>query len=79
MLETHSHAVPAVAHCEFGVGKPDEPMKGLESLLDKISSAKPLRREPSEEDMWSALYLTVFPNDSKRNIPSPCKFRPQSF
>lgn len=74
MLADHRHAVPAVSHCEFGVGEPDEPMKGLESLLAKIQTTKTLKREPSEEDMWKALYLTVFPNDPRSTIPSPCKF-----
>jgi hypothetical protein len=51
----------------------DEPIKGLESLLQKITSPKVTTGDPSEEEKWKVIYATLFPDDSKDNIPSPCK------
>ncbi|KAF3037808.1 hypothetical protein E8E12_005944 [Didymella heteroderae] len=45
--------------------------KGLETLLQKIGSPKLTLGNASEEERWKVLYTTLFPKDSKDNIPHP--------
>ena len=76
MFARHLHAV---SDCDRSVSEADEPIKGLESLLQKIRSPKITTGNPSEEDMWKVIYTTLFPNDPKDNIPYPCKPPPPPF
>jgi hypothetical protein len=66
------HLVEA-SHCDLSLHEADEPIKGLESLLQKIKSPEVTRDNPLEEDMWRVLYTTLFPKDPKNDIPSPCE------
>lgn len=68
MFTRHLHEV---SHCDRSLVEADEPIKGLESLLQKIRSPKITTDSPSEEDMWRVIYTTLFPNDPKDNIPRP--------
>ena len=72
----HLHAVPRydLSHCEA-----DEPIKGLENLLQKIRPTKATTGNASEEDMWKVIYTTLFPNDPKDEIPCPCEQTPPPF
>lgn len=66
----HLHAVPHYdrSHCEA-----DEPIKGLENILQKIRPTKATTTNASEEDMWKVIYTTLFPNDPKDEIPCTCE------
>ena len=55
-------------HCEA-----EEPIRGLENLLEKLKPKKDTSDEVSDEEMWRVLYSTLFPKDPKNTIPSPCK------
>jgi cellulose synthase/poly-beta-1,6-N-acetylglucosamine synthase-like glycosyltransferase len=59
------------SHCDRSLVEADEPIKGLETLVQKIRSPKILADSPSEEHMWRVIYTTLFPNDAKDSIPSP--------
>jgi hypothetical protein len=61
------------SHCDLSLCNDDEPIKGLESLLQKIKSPKVTTGDPLEEEKWKVIYATLFPDDSKDDIPSPCK------
>lgn len=69
----HLHAVP---YCDRAVSEADGPSKGLETLLQKIRSPKLTSANTSEEEKWRILYTTLFPKESKDNIPRPCKYSP---
>jgi len=68
--QTFTHHLEVEAHCDAG-GDDAEPIKGLENLLEKIRPTNKSKSEPLEEDMWKALYRTLFPDDPKDQIPSP--------
>lgn len=57
--------------CE--AGEADEPITGLESLLQKVRAPKLTMEDPTEEDMWQAIYANLFPNDPKDYKPYPCE------
>ncbi|KAH7095387.1 chitin synthase-domain-containing protein [Paraphoma chrysanthemicola] len=59
------------AHCDRSLDEIDEPVKGLETLLQKIKTPKVTPGDPSEEDMWKVIYTSLFPDDPKNEIPSP--------
>ncbi|KAL5422851.1 hypothetical protein PMIN04_004366 [Paraphaeosphaeria minitans] len=64
----HLHVEP---HCDSTLREDDEPIKGLETLIQKIRSPTVTAISPSEEDMWKVLYTTLFPQTSKNDIPNP--------
>ncbi|OAL55923.1 hypothetical protein IQ07DRAFT_627940 [Pyrenochaeta sp. DS3sAY3a] len=66
-----THHLHTVSQCDRSLYEDDEPIKGLESLLQKIRSPHATAGSPSDEDMWRVIYTTLFPKDSKRDIPSP--------
>lgn len=57
-----------VSHCDRNLIEVDEPIKGLEKIIQKIRSPKTTTDSPSEEDMWRVIYTTLFPKDE---VPSP--------
>ncbi|KAH7414558.1 chitin synthase-domain-containing protein [Phaeosphaeria sp. MPI-PUGE-AT-0046c] len=59
------------ATCDLSLCEDDEPILGLESLIQKIKAPKANVADPSEEDMWRVLYTTLFPKDAKDNMPNP--------
>jgi hypothetical protein len=59
------------SHCDRSFVETDEPIKGLEPLVQKLRSPKILADSPSEEHMWRVIYITLFPSDPKDDIPSP--------
>ena len=71
--QTFTHHLEEEAQCDAG-GDDAEPIKGLENLLEKIKPTNNAKNTPMEEDMWKALYRTLFPDDPKDQIPSPCKY-----
>lgn len=66
-----THHLHEVSYCDRRLVEADEPINGLESLLQKIRSPKNTTDSPSEEDMWRVIYTALFPNDSKDHIPCP--------
>ena len=74
MFTHHLHMEP---RCNSSLDEADEPIKGLESLLQKMQLTKIPLSNPSEEDMWRAIYTTLFPNDPKDKIPCPCEYPPR--
>lgn len=70
MFTRHLHAE---SMCDRSLCEADEPIKGLEAILQKIQSPKSTAENPSEEDMWKVIYTTLFPDDPKDEIPSPCE------
>ncbi|KAJ4005947.1 hypothetical protein NW752_001193 [Fusarium irregulare] len=62
----HIQAADDGDHCEA-----EEPIRGLENLLEKLKPKKDTSDEVSDEEMWRVLYSTLFPNDPKNTIPSP--------
>jgi hypothetical protein len=64
------------SHCDRSLHEADEPIKGLETLLQKIKAPKIAAGNPSEEDKWKVIYATLFPTDPKDNVPCPCKRDP---
>ncbi len=70
MFTRHIHATP---QCDRSHDEADDPMKGLETLLEKIRSPKIVAGDPLEDDKWKAIYTILFPSDPKDAIPSPCE------
>lgn len=68
---TFTRHLHEASHCDHSLVEADEPIKGLESLLQKIRSPKTTTDCPSEEDMWRVIYTTCFPNDPKDDTPCP--------
>jgi hypothetical protein len=71
-----AHHIHVELHCDRSLSEADESIRGLETLIQKIRSPTVATSHPSEEDMWKALYTTMFPKDSKDDIPSPCECSP---
>ena len=59
--------------CELALSGDDEPVQGLDKLIQKIKTPTVSAADPTEEDMWRVLYKTLFPRDAKFNMPSPCE------
>lgn len=64
------------SHCDRSLSQTDEPIKGLENLIQKIRSPPLPTNNPSEEDMWKVIYTNLFPSDDKDDIPNPCERSP---
>jgi hypothetical protein len=60
-------------HCDRILREDDEPIKGLETLIQKIRSPALGAGSTVDEDMWKVLYTTLFPDAPKADIPDPCK------
>lgn len=71
-----AHHLHVESQCNRSLNEADEPIRGLENLLQKIRSPTVTTGLPSEEDMWKAIYTTLFPQDPEDDIPSPCERRP---
>jgi hypothetical protein len=63
----------AVLHCDRSLSEADEPIKGLENLLQKIRSPELTAGIALEEEMWKVLYTTLFPHVPRDSTPDPCK------
>ncbi|KAF2651812.1 glycosyltransferase family 2 protein [Lophiostoma macrostomum CBS 122681] len=59
------------SQCDSDLVEADEPIQGLETLIQKIKSPKTLKDSPTEEAMWKVIYSTLFPEVPKEDIPYP--------
>lgn len=66
-----THHLAEAQDCELALSGDDEPVQGLDKLIQKIKTPAVSAADPTEEDMWRVLYKTLFPKDAKHYIPSP--------
>lgn len=70
MFARHLHVETS---CDRSLIEADEPIRGLESISQKIRSPETTTDTPSEEEMWRVIFTTLFPDYPKHDIPYPCE------
>ena len=73
-----AHHLHAKSQCDRSLSEVEEPIRGLETLIQKIRAPTGANSNSSDEHMWKVIYSTLFPKDARKHMPSPCECCPLS-